>query len=282
MKIITASVGGFCFGVKRAVKLADKACPKGQEKGKVYSLGPLIHNRPVVQELSQKGVRIVNDLKGVRRGETLLIRSHGVHPAILRKAKKKRIKIIDATCPFVTRCQRLARVLVKEGYRVIVFGDKKHSEVQSIVGFTDDKAMVAETPEDLQKAVQGASKVGLLSQTTQSKVAFGRMVVALLELVPEVKIFNTICQAATSRQEEAKRLSKKVESAIVVGGKNSANTHRLASIFRKAGIKTYHVEDVRELKACRMNGHKSVAVMAGASTPDWITKEIISYLKIKK
>jgi len=278
MKIITASVSGFCFGVKRAVKMAEKA----SKKGKIYSLGPLIHNRPVIQELSKKGVRVVNNLKVIRRGQSLLIRSHGVHPRVLNTARKKGIKIIDATCPFVSRCQRLARVLVKEGYRVIVFGDKNHSEVKSIVGFTDDKAKVVATTKDLRKAVKGASKVGLLSQTTQSKTAFGEIVVALLELVPEVKIFNTICQAATSRQEEAERLSKEVELAIVVGGKNSANTDQLASIFRKAGIETYHIENVGELKAYRLNGHKSVAVMAGASTPDWITKEIINYLKGKK
>ena len=278
MKIITASLGGFCFGVKRAVKLAEKAA----NKGKVFSLGPLIHNRPVIQKLSRKGVRIVNDLKGISKGQALLIRSHGAHPKVLSKARKKGIKIIDATCPFVNRCQRLAKVLLKEGYRVIVFGNKNHSEVKSIVGFTGDKARVVAGPEDLPEAIKGASKAGLLSQTTQSKVAFGQIVTALLELVPEVKIFNTICQTAIKRQEEAKRLSQKVEMAIVVGGKNSANTDQLASIFKKAGIKTHHIEDVRELKRHRLNGHGAVAVMAGASTPDWITKEIINYLKGKK
>lgn len=275
MKVRQASLSGFCFGVKRAVNLAEKA----SKKGMVYSLGPLIHNRIVIQQLSEKGVRIVNDLRSLSTGQTLLIRSHGVHPCILQKARAKGIKIIDATCPFVSRCQKLARTLMKEGYRVIVFGDKRHSEVKSIVGFTDDKAKVVTSPKDLKKAVDGASRIGLLSQTTQEKDAFKEIVVSLLELAPEVKIFNTICQAAIKRQEDAERLSRKVELAIVVGGRDSANTTRLASIFRKAGVETYHIESIRDLKRCNLNGHRETGVVAGASTPDWVTMEVIDYLK---
>lgn len=274
MEIITSSISGFCFGVKRAVKLAEKA----SQKGVVYSLGPLIHNRTVISELSKKGIRIISSLRGMARNEVLLIRSHGVHPRVLREARKKGVRIIDATCPFVARCQRLAKSLVTDGYRVIIFGDKNHNEVKSIVGFTGDNAEVVECPEDLKKAVRGASKVGLLSQTTQSKDAFRKIVSELVELVPEIKIFNTICQAAGRRQEEAERLSKKADLAIVVGGRHSANTAQLASIFRKSGIETYHVENLKELTRYRINGHKAIAVMAGASTPEAITRNIIDYL----
>jgi 4-hydroxy-3-methylbut-2-enyl diphosphate reductase len=278
MKIITASINGFCFGVKRAVRLAEDA----SRKGEVFSLGPIIHNKSVIQHLARKGVRIVKDLRGIHKGELLLIRSHGIHPAILYKAKRKGIRIIDATCPFVRRCQRLARALIKEGYRVIVFGDKNHSEVKSIVGFTNDMAKVVESIKDVALATRGAKKIGLLSQTTQSKDAFKEIVAGVVELVPEVRIFNTLCQAATERQEEARRISKKVDLAIIVGGKNSANTMRLARIMREAKVKTLHIEDIEGLKKFRLNGYKRVAVTSGASTPREVTKEVIDYLKRMK
>lgn len=276
MEIISSPRSGFCFGVKRAVKLAEAA---GAKKGAVFSLGPLIHNPVVIQELSEKGVKIISNLGEIHRGETLVIRSHGVHPQLLSQAREKGVKVIDATCPFVSRCQKLAQLLARQGYLIIVFGDKNHSEVKSIVGFTDDQARVVASPRDLARAVKGVSKIGLLSQTTQSLTAFKELVGALLDLVPEVRIFNTICHAATSRQEEARKLSKKVDLAMVVGGKDSANTRQLVSIFRQARIKTYHLEDPRELKSFHLNGYKRIGVIAGASTPDWITREVIKYLK---
>jgi 4-hydroxy-3-methylbut-2-enyl diphosphate reductase len=276
MKVILAENAGFCFGVKRAMKLAFEAA--GNSESPIYSLGPLIHNPQQVELLSQKGVHEVSSLESLKPGDVLIIRSHGTTPLILDEAKAKGLKIVDATCPFVVNAQKLAQSLNSEGYQVIIAGEGEHPEVIGIMGFTGNKAWVI----DKANAVKGLpykKRIGVVAQTTQSFDNFREVVSALLEKCDELKAFNTICHATTQRQEGAIELARNVDVMIVVGGHNSANTSRLASLCKSSGVPTYHIETADELDKSWFKGMKTVGVTAGASTPEWIIDEVISKLE---
>lgn len=276
MKVELASYSGFCFGVKRAIKLAFQAANDERAKP-VYSLGPLIHNPQVVDELRRKGVKVIEDLKGIKEG-TLIIRSHGVHPSVLTEAKDAGLKIVDATCPLVKRVQDLAKMLDGEGYSVVIIGERGHYEVKALLGFAGDKALVIESLEEV-KRVKKAKKLGILSQTTQSVGNFKEIVGELSLKAEEVKLFNTICEATRKRQKATSDLSRKVDIMLVLGGYESANTRRLAQISRETGTETHYLEAAEEINLSWLEGKEKVGVTAGASTPDWIIKEVIDRLR---
>jgi (E)-4-hydroxy-3-methyl-but-2-enyl pyrophosphate reductase len=274
MEVILADKAGFCFGVQRAISTAFKAAGEG----KVYCLGPLIHNPQEVSRLRDAGVETVEDFSRLRSGDSLIIRSHGVPPAVLASAREKGLTIIDLTCPFVAKAQQHAQSLSREGYRVVVVGEKKHPEVQSILGYAGENSVVVEQPEDIdQLKLQG--RLGVVAQTTQSYGNFSEIVLRLLRLSNELKVFNTICSSTKERQDATRALASRVDVMIVVGGRNSANTGRLVSLSREAGKPTYHVEVVDEIRTEWLTGARTVGVTAGASTPGWVIDAVVERLK---
>ncbi len=273
MEIILADKAGFCFGVKRAINTAFDAAGKGR----VFCLGPLIHNPQEVERLNQAGVATVGDFSSLQRGDFLIIRSHGVPPLVLAQARDKGLDIIDLTCPFVGRAQRDAEALKKEGYQVVVVGEKKHPEVQSILGYAGDDAVVVEKAEDLED-IAFQSRVGVVAQTTQSYGNLSEIVLKLLRLSKELKVHNTICNSTKERQDAARILAGRADVMLVVGGRNSANTTRLADLCRAEGKPTYHIEVADEIQQGWLIGAKRVGVTAGASTPDWVVDGVIKRL----
>lgn len=263
-----AKDSGFCFGVRRAIKLAENAV---ENKGIIYSLGPLIHNRQEVERLEKKGIHVIHDLSQIESG-TLIIRSHGVHPEILEKAKEKAIPIIDATCPLVKKVQELTAQLQKEGYEVIVAGERNHPEVMAL-----PEVKVIEKAQEAEK-LRVKKKIGILSQTTQTIENFSRIVEALVKKTPELKVFNTICGATVERQKSTRNLACRVDLMLVVGGHDSANTKRLMEICKIAGTETYHIETAQEIKSSWLKGKKRIGVTAGASTPNWIINNVMKKL----
>ncbi len=274
MEVILAEKAGFCFGVQRAINTAFKAAGEGR----VYCLGPLIHNPQEVARLRDAGVETVDSFSGLRPGDSLIIRSHGVPPSVLAGARELGLNIIDLTCPFVAKAQQHAHTLSQEGYQVIVVGEKKHPEVQSILGYAGEKALVVEKPEDIdQLSLQG--KLGAVAQTTQSYGNFSEIVLRLLRLSKELKVFNTICSSTKERQDATRVLASRVDVMIVVGGRNSANTSRLVSLSKEAGKPTYHVEVVDEIRTEWLQGARTVGVTAGASTPGWVINAVLERLR---
>ncbi len=274
MKVYLADKAGFCFGVKRAINTAFEAAGKGR----VYCFGPLIHNPQEVERLRQVGIKTVDDFSDLHAGDYLIIRSHGVPPHVLSRARDKGLTIIDLTCPFVGKAQRHAEVLSADGYQVVVVGEKKHPEVQSIIGYAGPNAVVVEKAEDVD-ALKLQPRLGMVAQTTQSYSNFSEIVLKLLRLSKELKVFNTICNSTKERQEAARVLASQVDVMLVVGGRNSANTSRLASLCSKEGKPTHHIEQAEEIQPEWLNGVKSVGVTAGASTPDWIVNGVLETLK---
>ncbi len=275
MKVIPAPKAGFCFGVKRALEATLDAT--GGRSQPVYTLGPLIHNPQVVQELAHKGIIEADDLNEITAG-TVIIRSHGVGPEIFEQAANKKLEIIDATCPFVKKAQQLARELYAQGYQVVVIGDKQHPEVTGIVGWTENTGIVVESPAEAVNLVP-VDKYGVISQTTQPEENYNGIVQVLKAKGAQVRAYNTICHATRERQNEAVKLADKVDAMVVVGGKNSANTQKLARLCQNTGTPTYHIETAGELDEIDFNKMHTVGLTAGASTPNWIIEEVKSKME---
>ncbi len=276
MEIILADHSGTCWGVKRSIKIAFDAV-RG-EAGQTYSLGPLIHNPQVVSKLEQEGVKLVDDPSQVNSG-TVLIRTHGAPPAVKQVLENRpEVKIVDATCPIVSRSQRIAGKLAQEGYKVVVIGDKHHPEVKGVLGFAGEGAIAVNTLEEAQ-ALRRTAKLGVLAQTTITIQHFQRIVEALVPKALEFKILNTLCNETTKTQESTMALADDVDMMVVIGGKNSANTIHLLDICREKHLEAYHIEQASELKLEWFAGKGRVGVTAGASTPDWIIEEVLQQLK---
>jgi 4-hydroxy-3-methylbut-2-enyl diphosphate reductase len=274
MEIFLADKAGFCFGVKRAINTAYEAAGKGR----IYCFGPLIHNPQEVERLRRAGIETLDDFSMLQPGDTLVIRSHGVPPRVLAEARDRDLTVIDLTCPFVGKAQRDAEALSKDGYQVIVVGEKKHPEVQSILGHAGEDAVVLETAEDVD-GMNLQSRLGIVAQTTQSYSNFSEIVLKLLRISKELKVFNTICSSTKERQEAARVLARQVDVMLVVGGRNSANTTRLASLCRQEGKPTYHIEVADEIRPEWLEGITSIGVTAGASTPDWVVESVLEKLR---
>jgi 4-hydroxy-3-methylbut-2-enyl diphosphate reductase len=274
-RVELAEESGFCFGVRRALELARQTAAS---HGAAYSLGPLIHNPQEVEQLARSGVQVVQSLAEVPAGGTLIIRSHGAPPEVMEQAVKAGLTVVDATCPLVMRAQERARELAQAGYKVVVAGEPQHPEVQAIVAHAPG-AVVLEDGSDL--GVLGtARRIGVVAQTTQSPQAYRRLIGRLLELEPaELRVYNTICTATLGRQKAALALARRVDVVVVVGGKNSANTRRLAELCLAVGVPTYHIETAAELDDEWFRGADVVGVTAGASTPDWVVREVVEALE---
>ncbi|MDU2065897.1 MAG: bifunctional 4-hydroxy-3-methylbut-2-enyl diphosphate reductase/30S ribosomal protein S1 [Sporomusaceae bacterium] len=271
MEIKLAEHCGFCYGVKRAVEVAETAA---REKGSVFTLGPIIHNPQMVDKLKKQGALVADTLQDVT-AKTVVIRSHGVGPAVYDKAAQLGLEVVDATCPHVKKAQQEAAALQADGYEVVIIGEKNHPEVKSIWEWTGKQAQILETEAEA-NAYEPTQKLGIVSQTTFSGEKFEKLRAILAQKCPDLVVRRTICTATDQRQAAAVAVATQVELVLVVGGKNSANTSRLAELCRQSGTTTYHIETAAELEAQWFTGIHTIGVTAGASTPDWIIEEVIN------
>lgn len=276
MKVIRAAHAGACYGVQRALDMALEA---RTAKGKTYTLGPLIHNPQAVAMLAEQGIHAQSDIDDIDNG-TVIIRSHGVKPQIMRRAIKKGIAIIDATCPHVARAQKATEDLAKEGRTVLVVGKLGHPEVEGLVAYAEEagaQVFVVGDPSDIPADLEGP--VGVVVQTTQSKDTFESVVAALSKNIEDIEVKDTICFATRQRQEEADLLSRTVDAFIVIGGRNSSNTSRLFEIGSVNCEATYHIESPDEIDTSWFEGRSTIGVTAGASTPENQIEAVVKYLE---
>jgi len=278
MKVVLAERIGFCFGVKRAIDMAEEALKK---YAPIYSLGSIIHNEQVVRDLSNKGLKVINGLSGIKKG-AVIISSHGLSPDKVNKIKQRGLRIVDTTCPFVANAQGIARSLQRSGYKVIIVGDVKHPEVKALVDFASHKAAVIKDKREAVKLrIKKSDRVGILSQTTQSTANFLEVVKAVEEKKPrELKVVNTICKDAEERQEAARALTDNIDAMIIVGGKNSANTRRLYEVCVSRLKKSYLAQTELDLRKGWFKSISVVGITSGASTPDWVIKRVIQKLAL--
>lgn len=270
-KIVVAQTAGFCMGVKRAVDMVLGLVENADTT--VYTYGPLIHNPQVTELLAKKGVVVVGNNKELKSG-IVVIRTHGIKPEIRKEIEQAGAKIYDATCPFVIKVQRIIEEYSKKDYTILIVGDKGHAEVDSYIGYARSKGIVISSADEVSKLdIKG--KVCIVGQTTQDKRRFNDIINKLKSRGVELQVFDTICSATSKRQEEALHISKEVDAVVVIGGRNSANTLRLAELCRSTGTPTYFVEQAGELKIKELEKYKTIGITAGASTSKETIREVV-------
>lgn len=275
-QILLAKEAGFCFGVKRAV---DTALNKKKEyKNKIYTLGPLIHNNDVVNLLEENNIYHIdiNGIDNLKEGDVIIIRSHGISKSILEKLHSKKLNVVDATCPYVTKIQMKVKEYYDLGYGILIVGDKDHPEVIGIDGWCNNTAIISKGDELLQNLPK---KIFVVSQTTEKQCNFDKVLDMVSDKCSEVVALNTICNATEVRQKAANDLSKEVDTMVVIGGYNSSNTTKLYEICKKNCKNTIHVENAGEIPMEFINKANKIGITAGASTPDWIIKEAVLKMK---
>jgi len=259
------------MGVRRAMEIVLAEAHK--QRGPLYTFGPLIHNKLVLDLLSSKGVKPVEDLNGLQSGR-IVIRAHGIPPQVRETIKKTGLKAIDATCPKVARVQAIIRYHTKKGYSAVIVGDRDHAEVIGLKGYGQTPAHVIQGVKDVPFLPQ-LDRVVVVAQTTQNEQTFHEVIRALEERFPELLVFDTICDATHQRQQEVRSFARQVDAIVVVGGYHSGNTQRLAQVSREAGLPTFHVESEKDLDRGKLAGMDLIGVTAGASTPNWIIKDVV-------
>jgi len=264
-EIVVARYAGYCYGVERALRLTGEALEGAPAP--VATLGPIIHNPTVVQSLEARGVHVVDEVDQVRAG-TLIVRTHGVSPEVIAEAKARRLNVVDATCPFVAVAQRKAAALQRSGYVVVILGERDHPEVAGLEGFAGEEAVVVEDAAGLPLQALAGRRVGVVVQTTQTRANLAGVAAALAPAARELLVYNTVCDATEKRQSAACELAEEVDVVLIVGGRNSANTARLAQLCRAIEPRTYHIESAAELRREWLAGARRIGVTAGASTPD--------------
>ena len=262
-EIVVVSEAGFCFGVRRALQLAQQATA---EFPRVCCLGPLIHNRQVVEQLQGQGMRVVDDISQVEPGAAALVRAHGAGPGVYELARERGIELIDATCPFVRRAQGAAAHFVEEGYQVLVLGERDHPEARAIMEHAGGEAVIVEDASEIDNMAL-KDRVAVVCQTTQRLDNLTELVTRILPRTGELRVANTVCDATSRRQEASLEVARQADVMVVIGGYHSANTNRLAQICRATGTPTYHIETADELRPEWFRGARRVGLTAGASTP---------------
>jgi 4-hydroxy-3-methylbut-2-enyl diphosphate reductase len=278
MKIAKAEKLGLCFGVRRAIKLLKEAA---STYGEIETLGPVAHNRLLVEALANLGIKPINHIDQAR-GKILAITTHGTSPVMLSEIRSHQIDIIDTTCPIVRKAQNTAKELAQAGFRVIIFGDAEHSEVRGLLGWTGDKGIAAINVKQINKPQSSLSHMGIISQTTQTRSAFGKFVAQLIGTlgpkIEEVRVINTLCKVTQAQQEAATKLARKSQLMIVIGGINSANAAHLVEICAPL-VETHLVETAEEVEKSWLVGKSHIAITAGASTPDESVDELVAKLR---
>ncbi|MCL4310788.1 MAG: 4-hydroxy-3-methylbut-2-enyl diphosphate reductase [Actinomycetota bacterium] len=264
MNILISKRGGYCYGVQRALKLAMEAAENSP--GPVHTLGPIIHNPGVVRELAAAGVSPVETLADAGSG-TIILRTHGVTPQVAADAEARGLRIVDATCPYVKVAQEKASLLKEQGFLPVILGEHEHPEVVALIANAGARTIVVEKAGELELSRIRGKKVGVVVQTTQASANLSALVSRLSPASRELLVYNTMCNATRKCQEEALGLARRADAVVVIGGRNSANTTRLAKLCREVQARTYHIEDVSELEPEWFAEADTVAITAGASTP---------------
>lgn len=282
MEVIVAKTAGFCFGVKRAVEQVYEQIEKAERP--VYTFGPIIHNEQVVEDLAQKGVRVIDteeELEAVRDA-IVIIRSHGVGKHIYDLLERNSVTVVDATCPFVKKIHRIVQEQQAAGRRVIIVGNPDHPEVQGIRGWGDEGTLVVENADQIENLpVSTKDKLCVVAQTTFNYNKFQDLVEKFEKKGYDILVLNTICNATQERQVEAKRIASEVDAMIVIGGRNSSNTQKLYEICRKECKNTYFIQTLGDFNPECVNSVRSVGITAGASTPNQIIEEVHTNVRIK-
>jgi 4-hydroxy-3-methylbut-2-enyl diphosphate reductase len=262
MEVLLARENGFCFGVKKAVELTEAAAESGKP---VFNLGQVVHNPRISERLAARGVKVITDPAEAESG-IVVIRAHGVPPAVRAAIEEHGLECIDATCSLVLRAQRFTKQLADEGYKVVILGTPEHPEVVGLVGFAGTDYTIVETKDDWERLPK-MKKAGVVSQSTQPPWAFKELVGHVAEISQELKVFNTVCPVTIKRQNAATELASQTDVIVVVGGKNSANTRELVNLARMQGKTAYHIEHSSELEPAWLTGMDRVGLIGGCSTP---------------
>jgi 4-hydroxy-3-methylbut-2-enyl diphosphate reductase len=282
LRIKLARSLGFCSGVRRAINIAESVLNK--EKGEIYSLGSIIHNHEEINRLRLKGLINVKSLDEVRDHSCVILPSHGSPRYIIEAARKKKLKLIDVTCPYVSHVHKICKKLYTDKFTVIIIGDSHHPEVKALIDLAPG-AIIIESQKGILENQFSNKKVGIISQTTQSKEKFFSIVGLILKKnhnIQEVHIFNTICLDTSRRQEEVKELARAVDRLIVIGSRTSANTKRLLALGRRVNKKTFLAEKDNAALLKHLKGAALIGIISGASAPRWLVDRIIKKIKERK
>lgn len=276
MKVNLARSAGFCLGVKRAIDIALKKLSSCKN---VYMLGDIVHNEEVASEMKKAGLKTIEKLVP-GKDRVFLIRAHGISSKLLNNARSLGYKIVDATCPMVKGIHKIAIEMEKKGYAVIVIGDKEHDEVRGITGQLKKKAILIQGPEDIPlEKINKINKAAIVVQSTQNIEKVLEIVNCIKPCVEELKFFNTICRPTRVKQQEIRKMPLENDVMVIIGSKSSANTQRLFEISKSLNKRSFWIQDKRDIKCGWFKQAQSVGITAGASTPEYIIKEIVEYIK---
>jgi 4-hydroxy-3-methylbut-2-enyl diphosphate reductase len=282
MEVILAKSAGFCFGVQRAVDQVYEQIAKAE--GKVYTFGPIVHNDYVVDDLKAKGVEVLNSVEELEALEsgTVIIRAHGVGRKIYELLDRPGIHVVDATCPFVKKIHRLVQEEQEKGRRVLIVGDPNHPEVQGIRGWGDERIIILENEDSIEKLpLNPLEPMSIVAQTTFNYNKFQKLVEKIVKKGYDINVLNTICNATQERQVEAKRIASQVDAMLVIGGEHSSNTQKLYEICQKECKNTYFIKTLDDFNPECVNSVRSVGITAGASTPKKFIEEVHTNVRIK-
>lgn len=276
MQVLLADEFGFCFGVERAVEMVEEALAEGDT---VRTLGPLIHNEQEMQRLGQHGVTTISEPVQIKRGETAVIRAHGVTPQVQTELEEKASKVVDATCPFVTRVQKLASRAANENRHVIVVGNPDHPEMIGVKGYAPEHAFIVKDAEEISHLPR-LNRPLVVSQTTiKAQTFFDAAEAVKLKTDDEVQVINTICSATRDRQDAARALAGEVDAFYIIGGNHSSNSRKLLTVCKEQCEKSFLIETEDEINAEDLKGAERVGVTAGASTPNWLIEKVVKRLE---
>ncbi len=272
MNVKLAENYGFCFGVKRAIKIAEENVGSA-------TYGPLIHNNKEIDRLKEDyKVSLVEDISTFKPGDKAVIRTHGIPKNELASLHEKEIEVIDATCPYVTKPQQICEEMSKEGYDIVIFGDAQHPEIKGVMSYAQNGATVVESVDALE-GKHFKDKIAVVAQTTRKVDEFMKVCNYLLRSHKEVRVFNTICNATFDNQDAVRKLAKETDVMVIIGGRNSSNTKQLHSIAKEDCPDSYLVEGPDDLDASWFVSKKECGISAGASTPDWIIMQVMEKIK---
>jgi (E)-4-hydroxy-3-methyl-but-2-enyl pyrophosphate reductase len=275
MRVLLADEFGFCFGVERAVEMVEKAIGDGDT---VRALGPLIHNTQEMERLAAEGVTTISDPVQIQHSETAVIRAHGVTPEVQKDLEDRAAKVVDATCPFVTRVQKLAARAAAQDRHVVVIGDPKHPEMIGVKGYAPEHAFVVRDAEEVMTLPRLRNPLVVSQTTIKLQTFFDAAEAVKLNSDGETQIINTICSATRDRQDAARALSTQVDAFYIIGGRHSSNSLKLLAVCQEECPKSFLIETPLEINPADLNGVKTVGVTAGASTPKWLIDQVVERL----
>lgn len=273
MELIIASTAGFCFGVNNAVKIVFDLANNSKER--IYTFGPIIHNEQVVERLKRHGVTAIDRPEQAGRSAKVVIRAHGVGPEVISELEQRGLEIVNASCPYVAKIHSLVSQKYKEGCQIIIIGDKNHPEIIGINGWCNNSAFIIDSEEQVNELPEIKKSICVVAQTTFIREKWEKIIQSLNKRFENVIKFDTICNATDKRQKEAEKISKEVDMMLVIGGKNSSNTNKLYEICKANCKETFKIQTASDIPPVDIKKIKIIGITAGASTPDWVIKEVI-------